>query len=259
MTNAKQTVLANESLFQRACAEWVNRNIGHCVSNLMYDIGKNLEASAEVFDFDPDEARGWFEVPDNEEAVRQFILHDADFDQLEEAAEIAGYWDDALEQANVPSPLKEEKAKVEAEVERLGAAWVECEDPEQSKMLMADRDALQDQLDELDDLEAYVNSQGKMKALRQAVLDLYTEPDEYARAVSEFDLEPDYSEIYEHWVVNSGWAEEELKAQGQVVFDFCGLTIWGRQTTGQSIALDHCIRSHLRSLPDDHYIWKHSL
>ncbi len=51
-------------------------------------------------------------------------------------------------------------------------------------------------------------------------------------------LEPDYIDIYEHWIV-SDWAADKLSALGEVVVkDLYGLTVWGRCTTGQSISMD---------------------
>jgi hypothetical protein len=217
--NAKQTILADETLFQRACSEWVNRNIGHCVSSLMSNVGNNLSTCAEIFDFDEDDARSWFEVPDNEGAVDYFILSEADFDQLAEAAEIAGYWDDVL-----------------------ASAGVDTED-----------------WDSDTDVEEAVKSQGKEKEVRHAVRNLFTEPEEFAKAVSEFNLEPEYMEVYEHWLLNERWSADDLQAQGETVFEFCNLWIWARTTTGMSVSMDSCIRNHVRNLPDDHYIWNHVL
>ena len=51
-------------------------------------------------------------------------------------------------------------------------------------------------------------------------------------------LDPDYDDVYEHWLV-TGWALEKLRGLGEVVCeDLHGLNVWGRCTTGQSISLD---------------------
>ena len=48
-------------------------------------------------------------------------------------------------------------------------------------------------------------------------------------------------EVLEHWIV-SDWLGRELEKQGErVAFDFHGLTVWGRQTSGQGIAMDYVI------------------
>ena len=219
MENAKQTVLANESLFQRACAEWVNRNIGHCVSNLMYHVGSNLEASAKIFDFDYDDAIGWFEVRDYEEPVRDFIMNDADYDQLAEISEFAGYWDDVLESAGVSQEGWDSETDVEEEIKRLG----------------------------------------KDEEVRKAVRGLFTESEEFTKVGLHFNLEPYYREVFEHWTLNDRWAADDLAAQGETVFEFCNLLIWARTTTGQSISLDGVTARIVRGLPDDHYVWSYVL
>jgi len=50
----------------------------------------------------------------------------------------------------------------------------------------------------------------------------------------------EYPEIYEYWLV-SDWFAGKLKDQGQIIIDVYNQPIWGRQTTGQAILLDHCI------------------
>ena len=56
------------------------------------------------------------------------------------------------------------------------------------------------------------------------------------------DLEPYTQDVYEHWIVSDRLAEK-LKARGEVVKDFMNLTIWGRTTTGQAIAMDGVIEA----------------
>jgi len=61
-------------------------------------------------------------------------------------------------------------------------------------------------------------------------------------------IEPHESEIFEHWAV-SRWLGELLQAKGEKVdFDFAGMVVWGRRTTGQGIALDHVIHEIIRDL-----------
>ncbi len=91
----KQEIINDETLFQRACGLWVERNIGQCVSSLMYDVGRNLEECSRIFDFDYDEALGWFQREDYEEVVNDFI-DDADLDDLETIADMAGDWSDVV-------------------------------------------------------------------------------------------------------------------------------------------------------------------
>lgn len=56
------------------------------------------------------------------------------------------------------------------------------------------------------------------------------------------ELDTDVPEIFEWWAV-SKWFGEKLKEQGCVVFDSYGKSYWGRETTGQSIALDSCVEN----------------
>lgn len=58
----------------------------------------------------------------------------------------------------------------------------------------------------------------------------------------ERNVEPYSWEIYEHWIV-SDWLADKLAAKGHaVMYDFYGLTIWGRPTTGQAIYCDSVIQ-----------------
>lgn len=210
MTLTKSEILADESLFQRACAMWVSRNIGECVSSLMSDVGRNLEECSRIFDFDYDEALGWFEQEDWEEAARYFI-READLDDLETIADMVGYWSDVLEEVGAPEGCEADE-------------WVEAH-PE------------------------------KLEELRTRVDDLVTNDAEYREICYHFNLDPERYEIYEHWTIPEGWTARDLEAHGQVIFDFGGLCIWGRATTGQSISMDGVIRNIVRELSDDHYIW----
>lgn len=53
-------------------------------------------------------------------------------------------------------------------------------------------------------------------------------------------------EVFEHWLVQP-WLGERLAEHGEIVHEFCGLTIWGRTTTGQSMVLDEVIREIARA------------
>ena len=209
----KQEIIKDETLFQRACGFWVERNIGQCVSSLMYDVGRNLEECSRIFDFDYDEAIGWFQSEDYSEVVSDFI-DDADLDDLETIADMVEDWDGIVYSVLGMSP--EEYAAEET-----------SED------------------DQTEDL----------KALRTKVKALITNDSEYAEIGRHFDLDPDYDEVYEHWIVNSSWAADDLRAYGQIVFEFGGLTIFGRCATGQSLSLDGWGRRLMRDLPEDHWIW----
>lgn len=209
----KQEIIQDETLFQRACGLWVESNIGQCVSSLMHDVGRNLEECSRIFDFDYDEALGWFQKEDYESVVDIFI-DDADLDDLETIADMVGDWEGSVYSVLGMSP--EEYAAEETSEE-----------------------------DQTEDL----------KALRTKVKALITNDSEYAEIGRHFDLDPDYDEVYEHWIVNSSWAADDLRAYGQIVFEFGGMTIFGRCMTGQSMSLDGWTRRLMRDLPEDHWIW----
>jgi len=205
----KQEIINDETLFQRACGLWVERNIGQCVSSLMYDVGRNLEECSRIFDFDYDEAIGWFQREDYSEVVDSFI-DDADLDDLETIADMVGYWNEVLEESSV----------------------------------------------EYTDDGYLVPTYEQTKEIRTKVKALITNDSEYKEIGRHFNLDPDYCEVYEHYVVNSSWAADDLRAYGQIVFEFGGLTIFGRCTTGQSMSLDGWTCRLMRDLPDDHWIWR---
>ena len=67
----------------------------------------------------------------------------------------------------------------------------------------------------------------------------------------ENQLDPDYVEALEHWVV-SDWLANQLKSRGEMVGEIFEFKIWGRTTSGQAILIDSVIEdihrdSHARS------------
>lgn len=226
----KQEIIQDETLFQRACGLWVERNIGQCVSSLMYDVGQNLGECARIFDLDYDEAIGWFQCEDYEAKVDNFI-DDADLDDLETIADMVGDWSDVVGDIPTAIEVEDEDGTETWVIPSLGI----CETDEDD----ANQGALVFHLDQI---------RTKVKAL-------ITNDSEYTEIGRHFNLDPDYNEVYEHYIVNSGWAADDLRAYGQIVFEFGGLTIFGRCATGQSLSLDGWVRRLMRDLPEDHWIW----
>lgn len=228
-TLTKSEILADEGKFQQACSLWVQHNISHCVSNLMYDIGQNLEDCARIFDFDYDEALGWFVIEDWQEPVEQFIA-DADLDDLETIADMVGYWSEVI--GDIPTAIeKEDDDDVYYEIEALNIVDADEDEANQAA------------------LEASIDT------IRAKVSALITNDDEYREIADNFNLDPEQHEVYEHWTLESRWSARDLDAQGEKTFEFGGMTIWARCTTGQSISMDGCIRSIVRGLDDNHFIW----
>lgn len=69
----------------------------------------------------------------------------------------------------------------------------------------------------------------------------------------EFQLEPRAVEAYEHWIISNDLAHWLQEQDEMVTYDFFGLTIWGRATTGQSISMDRVICDIFDELNPD---WK---
>ena len=73
------------------------------------------------------------------------------------------------------------------------------------------------------------------ESFRDEVYELF-----YSTYSEEEGYEDELIEPYEFWIVTD-WLGDKLKAQGEIVADFMGFTIWGRTTTGQAILLDYVI------------------
>jgi len=56
------------------------------------------------------------------------------------------------------------------------------------------------------------------------------------------DENDDPIEVFEYWLVSEWFARKLVEQDELVLFDFLGMyNLWGRQTTGQAILLDHSI------------------
>lgn len=66
----------------------------------------------------------------------------------------------------------------------------------------------------------------------------------------ENDIEPYQREVFEHWAVTE-WLGRKLEAKGEKVdFDFAGMVVWARTTTGQAIAIDGVVEEIAKELSD---------
>lgn len=242
MALTKSEILADEGKFQDACSRYVAHNVDFCVSSLMFDVGQNLEECSRIFDFDYDEAVGWFQRDDWQEPVEELIAN-ADLETLEAIAEKVGWWSDVLIEAGVP--------EVEAII--FPAETSESEEDEDAWRFIDAKGTPWIFDDEDDAIEAARMS--VIDKIREVVSALITNDDEYRDIANEFSLDPYTYEVYEHWVVDRYFATRELATRGHVVFEFGGMTIWGRPTTGQSISLDGVIRDIVRGLDEHHWVW----
>ena len=225
----KAAIIADTSKFQRVCSTFVGKNVEHCMSSLMYDISQNLQDCARIFDFDYDEALGWFQQQDWEEPVRYFIFQDADLDQLQEIVELCDEdWDDILDGIGYNTYLETQEEDGN-------------EDPDALKDWLKGQDACHDAKESF------------TEALKQAVWMTVTD-DYYDRVGNEFNLDVEYREVYEHWLVDR-WFAARLRERGEVVFEFCNMTIWGRCTTGQAISIDGVVEGIVKDLSANHWVW----
>lgn len=227
---------------QDLAARLVQREIYHCASSLMSGIAQIMhdipyKQFSSAFGCDTDEVQALFSRPDYEEAVRQFVMVDADSDELETMADEYGYWSEVLEEclpAVSEGPFDEDG---DTQWSFVGNT---------SGVGFADED---------DAREAAIEF--SLTRIRQRVWELINTDEEYREVCDEYDLEPDELEVYEHWIV-SDWLQRKLAERGCVTGDFAGLSIWGRCGTGQSISMDHVIRDIAADLWPDEWNGKES-
>ena len=220
-----------EGMRQDLAGRLVQREVVCCVSSLVSGLTElsQLVGYSELRDAlgtDSDELSALCQRTNYQEAVRQFIMDDADRVELEEVAEQHGYWSEVLADAKVPEVF-------------------ESSPDEDGDTLWGYEGAEPTYGDEDDAREAAIES--VLPAIRACVWELINTDDEYQWVCREYDLDYDYDEVYEHWVV-SGWLQRKLAEKGEITGDLCGLTIWGRCCTGQSMVLDSVIQEITREL-----------
>jgi hypothetical protein len=262
---SKQDVLNDVSKFQRACDSYVRREVLYCVSTLISNLGQ----FAEHFD-DSDDNEAYNNLvggrADYEEAALNFVMNDADLSDMEDIAEKFGDWDDLVEgvRGTFPNLLKpyavtyQDKARVEGD-EDTYYCWALDEDRAITNCQLAlPGCAVQraDDYDALDNLDDWCeHNPGLEQALREAVLRLMDEHgDAHQEVCNDHDLDVEYSEAYEFWLVSSYFADQ-LHQHGEVVEEFMGLKIWARGTTGQSISMDGVTELIVKSLGEHHWVW----
>ena len=224
----------------------VEKHVLACVSSLipaLYEVATN--GDHDDIEAYQDELANLVCSADYEEPVCSFIRDDADLDQLEEIVEERGDWEDLL--ANIGFRQDDLDVACTAADEAVDGAWqaylAEQEDDEKEKALLDKHEALVDQRNALpEDLDDWLKlNEGKEAELRELVLLLVEQENNgYQEVGQNFDIDPDYNETYEFWIVTDLLARC-LKQHGQAVENVLGLTVWGRGCTGQAIALDYVI------------------
>ena len=77
---------------------------------------------------------------------------------------------------------------------------------------------------------------------KNQLLNSLDDNDTWLEFCSSQGIDVDFSEVYEHWII-SDWLGIHIEEHGGTIErGFHGLTIWGRYTTGQAIALDYMIQ-----------------
>ena len=97
-----------------------------------------------------------------------------------------------------------------------------------------------------------VSDTDPINELRDAVIgDAIDEDAEQFCYEQNIDADDYRREIFEHWIVSHYLARELAYRGEKTIGDFFGMTIWGRATTGQSIAIDSVICDIYDSLHSD--------
>ena len=209
-----------ESKRQELASRLVDREVYYCVSSLV----STLSALAQNCDLYVlrNECLDWEEdiLPllewiDYDEALRQYVMDDADLDDMENMVDECGYWEDFL----------------------LESVGYDVNKPPQTEPDEAGNT-------ENIDLEDWLEQEAIRSHLAEAVADFLIENGDTKELCQQLDVNTDdfRGEIYEHWLV-SDWLAHRLAEKGEVTGDLCGLTIWGRGTTGQSISIDRVVQN----------------
>lgn len=227
--------------------ELVQREVIYCVSCLISDLAKVAD---QLDDYDE-----YMNLvggkPDYEEAARYFILNDADLSDLEQITDEYAWWNDVVQVVTNPSHNLLAPYIVKY-LDDGDEETFECWADDTAHAIEQWLDAIEQCLDshrdavitgvELDDTQGIDdwcdNNPGLLDAIRQKVWEIVDiEGGAYEWVCDNFGLDPEYGEIYEHWIV-SDWLGRKLSERGHIVENYLGMTIWGRGCTGQAISMD---------------------
>lgn len=220
--------------------ELVRNEVIYCVSYLISDLAKVAD---QLDDYDQ-----YMNLiggkPDYEEAAQHFILNDADLADLEQITDGYAWWNEIVEAVTDLShsllrPYVVEYRDGNGDEETF-ECWADNTAHAIEQCLDAYRDAEITGV-ELDDTQAIDdwcdNNPDLLDAIRQKVLEIVDIEGGAEWVCKNFDLDPEYGEIYEYWIV-SDWLGRKLSERGHIVENYLGMTIWGRGCTGQAISMD---------------------
>lgn len=209
-----------ESKRQELARRLVDREVYYCVSSLVSTL--SVLAQNCGWTVLRDECLSWeddilplLESTNYEEAVRAWVMDSrgTDVESLERAVEIGGYWENVVDASGYTTYLSEFIPTPEQEEAFDFQDWLDADSERDEKF----RELVFKQLEETSDME-------------ELCRELQIDTDDFR------------DEVYEHWLI-SGWLAARLRERGEVTGELCGLTIWGRGTTGQSICLDRVIQN----------------
>lgn len=215
----------SESAKQNICGHYVGREVQQCVSSLVSSVirlaGQYREVDSEL---ETDTLQEGFCGYDYREAAEQHIYDCDDPDDLLDMVDEVGDRDEAM----------------------LAAGYDENDPPVETPADPDDPESEDEHCESFDDffysMKASDQEDEILEKLRSYILEkLDDNPEEFCN-----EFEVDYyeypREVYEYWIV-SDWMGRQLSERGHLVTDWMGLTIWGRQCTGQAILLDYVINN----------------
>jgi len=263
----------------------VQREVFYNVSSLMGTLNTIAGECNTHGELDQDELMSLFVKDDWETPARYFIEREANFEELENLADEYGYWSDVLSESGVPDEVAETTDWVcddclqylvngdlppdsapERDAEIIdGSLRDAAPTGEENKFstsrcdhcgtpLAGGRHGICDG-SMTDDLQARINATENPErtedTIREKVIALVeAEADGWQKVCDDHRIDPEQREAYEHWIV-SDWLARKLEAKGEITGEVCGLTIWGRCTTGQSICMDGVIEEITQELYAD--------
>ena len=213
-----------ETTLQELGSRLVDREVYYCVSSLMSDLTTLVSCANQAVlnqvSITYEDLVDLNRRVDYDEAAEAHVDDCDDLDDLENLADFVGDWSDALRAAGYDTDNPPFKP-------------FDVDDPEEEP------EQYDDPADYLWDLE---EEEGKkfLESLRTYIKERV---DDHQKFCHELDIDTDKyeSEVYEHWIV-SNWLARKLAERGEVTGDVCGMTIWGRCTTGQAISMDYAIQ-----------------
>lgn len=208
-----------ESKRQELGRRLVDREVYYCVSSLV----STLSTLVQRCDYETQRNEGisWeedilplLESINYEEAATNHVTECEDLYDLELMADNVGYWSDAVELTGYDSA--QEYADSDGEMDTIDFdTWYEDHCTDEKKKAALD-------------------------TLRGYIIHSTSNYEEFCREHS-VDTDDYREEVYEHWLVSTHLASM-LQSKGETTGELCGLTIWGRCATGQSICLDGVIQ-----------------